>query len=238
MPALIQLDKSPQALINHLKALKTVRLGLRFEALVAYWLMISPNYKLLSKNIQIIENGITLGEVDFIIEDLNSKKIIHLEVAVKFYLGTSPYENPYRWFGTNTKDQLGRKLDHLKHHQTQLGKKYNNHFQYEINEQHCLIKGRLFYPLGGGKPPNGVATNHLRGSWCYSNRMNNKDNLIPVSKLDWLAELSHSDIVDMNDFEKKSAHQAQCFVKIQNNEQELKEEIRIFCLPDDFTFPK
>lgn len=237
------MDKNPQALISHLKALKTVRLGLRFEALVAYWLMISPNYELLSKNIQIIEDKLTHGEIDFIIKDLNAQKIIHLEVAVKFYLGTPPYEDTYRWFGTNTKDQLGKKLDHLKNHQTQLSKKYKSHFQYKIDEQHCLIKGRLFYPMGESKPPNGVTTNHLRGIWYYSKNTTGKDNLIPITKLDWLAELNHSDIIERLKASKNLLiHQSQCFIETKKNHEsdhKFKEKKRrVFCLPEGFTFPK
>ena len=246
LPALIQLDKNPQPLIDYLNALKTVRLGLRFEAFIAYWLMISPNYKILSRNIQIIENGLTLGEADFIIEELSTQKIIHLEVAVKFYLGTPPYENAYRWFGTNIKDQLAKKLNHLKQHQTQLSQKYRKHFQYEINEQHCFVKGRLFYPVGIDEPPNGTAVNHLRGRWGYSKSDKNSDYLIPISKLDWLAELSHSDIIKRQKSpEKYLSHQTQCFVKIKNSRNddhcgvgEHQEDIRFFCLPEGFTFPE
>jgi len=66
---------------------------------------------------------------------------------VKFYLGSTPYEDSYRWFGTNTKDQLGKKIDHLKNHQTQLSKKYpeklKKYFPKEINRQHCIIKGNM-----------------------------------------------------------------------------------------------
>jgi len=241
LATLIQLDKNPQALINHLNTLKTTRLGLRFEALITYWLRISPNYKLLSKNIQIIENGLTLGEIDFIIEESSTQKIIHLEVAVKFYLGTPPYENTYQWFGTNTKDQLGKKLDHLKQHQTQLSKKYTHHFQYEINQRHCLLKGRLFYPLENNKPPDGVTQNHLRGLWMYSRKHRDSNYLIPINKLDWLAELNHTDIIKrLKKPEKYLTDRAQCFVRAENNHAhppKLQESTRIFYLPNDFTFP-
>lgn len=249
LPALIQLDKNPQPLIDFLNKLKTARLGLRFEALIAYWLTISPNYTLLSKNIQIIEDGLTLGEIDFIIEELNSQKIIHLEVAVKFYLGTPPYEDDYRWFGTNTKDQLGRKLDHLKQHQTQLSKKNKDHFNHEINERHCFIKGRLFYPVGISSPPDGVAENHLRGTWDYfKSSAPSTGNLIqssniPISKSDWLAKLNHTDIIQRQKMpEKYSNDRTQCFVKTNNIDDSdpvpnYKEETRIFFIPENFTFP-
>lgn len=238
LPALKKLDSNPRALIEHLNQLKSKRLGIRFEGLVAYWLAISPNYQLMEKNIQLIEDGITFGEIDFIIQHLKSKKVIHLEVAIKFYLGSPTYENPYRWFGTNTKDQLGKKLDHLQNHQTQLSKKYKSHFNHTIDEQHCLIKGRLFYPSGIQTPPKGVTKNHLRGNWVYITDTD-MDNLLAIRKEDWLAEFEHTDICQLhNNPEKLLTDRAQCFIHTEKNSsgdyQELK---RIFCLPPGFQFP-
>jgi hypothetical protein len=39
----------------------------------------------LYENIQVIEDK-TIGEIDFIIEDKNTKQVIHMELAYKFYL--------------------------------------------------------------------------------------------------------------------------------------------------------
>lgn len=238
LPALKKLDSNPHTLIKHLDQLKSKRLGMRFEGLVAYWLLISPNYQLISKNIQLIENGITYGEIDFIIKDLNSQKNIHLEVAMKFYLGSPPYKNPYRWFGTNTEDQLGKKLDHLKNHQTQLSKIYKHKLTEEIDEQHCLIKGRLFYPSEVLSCPKGVTSNHLRGSWVYTQDVD-IDSLLTIGKEDWLAELEHADICRLKNNPKVLlTDRAQCFVDTQkNNSGKYQELNRVFCLPSDFDFP-
>ena len=239
LSALKKLDSNPHALIEHLDQLKSKRLGMRFEGLVAYWLLISPNYQLISKNIQLIEDGITYGEIDFIIKDLNSQKNIHLEVAVKFYLGSPPYEDSYRWFGTNTKDQLGKKLDHLKNHQTQLSKIYKHKLTEEIDEQHCLIKGRLFYPSGVLSCPKGVTSNHLRGSWVYTQDVDT-DSLLAIGKEHWLAELEHTDICPLqNNPEVLLTDRAQCFVDVQKNSSgEYQEVNRVFCLPTGFDFPE
>ncbi len=240
LPALIELNKDPSPLKKHLSQLKSKRLGHRFEALVSYWLTISPNYELIQQNIQIIENGITYGEIDFIIKEISTGKNIHLEVCVKFYLGTKPYKDPYRWFGTNTKDQLGKKLDHLLTHQSQLSKKHEQHFSHNIDERHCFIKGRLFYPKGNSVAPEGTTSNHLRGLWMYPNTVKKtEEKYLAINKTLWLSELNHKDIIDLqNNPVEIFKDRAQCYVEINRADQnDYQEKARVFFLPDEFTFP-
>ena len=240
LPALIRLDKNPAPLEQHLSILKSKRLGHRFEALISYWLSISPNYELIQQNIQIIENGVTFGEIDFIIKEISTGKIIHLEVCVKFYLGTTDFIDPYRWFGTNTTDQLGKKLDHLLTHQSQLSTKYEKHFSLQIDERHCFIKGRLFYSKENSIAPEGTTNNHLRGLWNYSNSINKlEDKYLTINKTLWLSELNHKDIIDLqNNPVEIFEDRAQCYVEINRDDQNnYQEKARVFILPDEFTFP-
>ncbi|TCJ85255.1 DUF1853 family protein [Cocleimonas flava] len=248
LPTLLELDKDPSPLEQHLSQAKSKRLGHRFETLVSYWLSISPNYELIQQNIQIIEDGITYGEIDFIIKEISTGKVIHLEVCVKFYLGTEPYKNPYRWFGTNTKDQLGKKLDHLLTHQSQLSNNHEGYFSHkidvlknqQIDERHCFIKGRLFYPEGSKISPEDTTDNHLRGSWIYSNTIQNTDKkYLAINKTLWLSELNYKDIIDLqkNPVE-VFKDRAQCYVEIGLDDHDnLKEQRRVFLLPEAFTFP-
>jgi len=244
LATLIELDKDPSPLEQHLSQVKSKRLGHRFEALVSYWLSISPNYELIQQNIQIIEEGVTYGEIDFIIKEVSTGKNIHLEVCVKFYLGTKPYEDPYRWFGTNTTDQLGKKLDHLLSHQSQLSKKHEQYFSQKVDEQiderHCFIKGRLFYPKGSSDAAEGITENHLRGLWSYSNTIDKtEEKYLALNKTLWLSELNHKDIIDLqNNPVEIFDDRAQCYVEINRDEQNNYQEInRVFFLPDEFTFP-
>jgi len=245
LPILLALDKDPSPLVEHFQQLKSGRLGLRFEHFIAYWLIISPNYELLAQNIQIIEpftnphkkGRHTHGELDFIIRDTRTNKTIHLEVAVKFYLGCPSYEDSFRWFGTNTSDQLGRKVEHLKQHQTQLSDKFDSYLQerdHNIDEKQCLLKGRLFYPMESDTPPIGVSKNHLRGRWIQSPN-NIGEILYPIDKKDWLAPLNSDDLLDRNvqhDF--LADEKAQCYVQTNDNNEEIR---RIFHLPKSFSFP-
>lgn len=245
LPRLLALDKDPSPLVEHFQHLKSGRLGLRFEHFIAYWLIISPNYVLLAQNIQIIEpfsnpkqkGSHTHGELDFIIRDIHTNKTIHLEVAVKFYLGCPPYENSFRWFGTNTSDQLGKKVAHLKQHQTQLSDKFGSYLRernHNIDEKQCFLKGRLFYPIESDTPPIGVTDNHLRGRWIQSPN-NIGEALHSIVKKDWLAPLNSDDLLDKDaqlDF--LADEKAQCYVQINDNNEEIG---RIFHLPESFSFP-
>ena len=245
--ALHVLDREPSALINHLLALKNSRLGSIFEGLVSFWLRISPNFNELHQNIQIIEDKHTFGEIDFIIENIHTSEIIHLEVAVKFYLGCEPYEDAYRWFGTNTKDQLGKKIDHLKNHQTQLSSLYpkqlKKHFSTPIDKKQCFIKGRLFYPELCDTPPSNLelAKNHLRGKWSYVDQQDATKDLVKINKTHWLADLNTTDIKGLGYVSSNIVSQidrAECFVETKKEGEFATEAQRIFYLPKSFTFPK
>ena len=243
LPLLQALDKDPSPLQKHFEKLKSGRLGLRFEHFIAYWLIISPNFEPLTQNLQIIEKmkkgSHTHGELDFIIRNIHTNQVIHMEVAVKFYLGCEDFNDPYRWFGTNTQDQLGRKVAHLKQHQTQLSNKFDSYLKnlgYHIDKQACFLKGRLFYPQGIDTPPEGVCHNHLRGRWIQSPEESNNDLFYPLDKKDWLAELKIADL------EKETitaglskAEKTQCYAKLT---QDYKEIDRVFYLADSFTFPE
>ncbi len=233
---LLTLDKNPAPLLAHLAKLKNKRLGLRFEALVFFWLTISPNYEILLQNKQLITEVKTLGEVDFIIRDLRTMQLIHLEVAVKFYLGTDDLIDPYRWFGTTTSDQLGKKVEHLKQHQTQLSRKYPEHFPYPVDACHCLLKGRLFYPVGFNTSPEGVASEHLRGRWLRANATQGKEvQITAIDKQDWLATLSQAQLRQYTVLSLYPLlNQPQCYLRL-NEKQEEQE--RIFILPNSFVFP-
>lgn len=243
--ALQQLDHDPSPLLTHLDKLKSKRLGYRFEAFVAYWLQISPNFELLAHNIQIIENKVTLGEVDFIVKNQHSHKIIHLEVAVKFYLGTAPFDNAFRWFGTNTHDQLGKKQQHLLQNQTQLSLKYPQHLNHKIDQRHCLLKGRLFYPYGTQTSPSTATGNHLRGFWIKQSDVSKEASLknkllFRLEKNEWLSTLQHLDLQTKEAV--KSVYdkdRAQCYIMVEKDKESssLKENERIFILPDYFKFP-
>ena len=99
-----------------------IRLGHLVEKIVSELIKSSANYKVLYENIQVIEDKKTIGEIDFIIEDIITKQLIHMELAYKFYLfdpniSSEPINN---WIGPNRNDSLKEKLEKLKRKQFPL----------------------------------------------------------------------------------------------------------------------
>jgi len=99
-----------------------LRLGQLAEKIVSGLIKSSTNYKVLFENVQVIEDKKTIGEIDFIIEDINTKQLIHMELAYKFYLfdptiSSEPINN---WIGPNRNDSLKEKLEKLKRKQFPL----------------------------------------------------------------------------------------------------------------------
>lgn len=99
-----------------------LRLGHFAEKIVAEAIKASENYELLHENIQIIEDKRTIGELDFIIEEIETKQIIHLELGYKFYLYDPSIsdESIHNWVGPNRNDALNYKLNKLKEKQFPL----------------------------------------------------------------------------------------------------------------------
>lgn len=130
-----------------------IRLGHLAEKIVSQLIKSSNNYKLLYKNIQIKAGGDTIGEIDFIIEKLNTKQVIHLELAYKFYLfdPNISRDTINNWIGPNRKDSLNEKLEKLKKKQFPL--LYHNSTRQKLNDisientsQTLCLLASLFIP--------------------------------------------------------------------------------------------
>lgn len=95
--------------------------GKRMEWFFKQELLASTRYELLVDNLQIIDKGITIGELDFVVLDKDRNCLVHLEMAYKFYLYDPqlPSELP-RWIGPNRRDRLVNKMEKLLHRQFPL----------------------------------------------------------------------------------------------------------------------
>jgi hypothetical protein len=89
-------------------------LGKRIEYLFESYVNESNRYELLAKNIQIIEDKITVGELDFILRDKVTDKKLHVELVYKFYLFVKAEDEISSWIGPNKNDSLLLKLDKLR----------------------------------------------------------------------------------------------------------------------------
>lgn len=248
LPALEQLDHDPAILAQYLASMKSKALGHRFEALVAFWLKISPRFELIDKNLQIQGEGRTLGELDFIIRDRQSDALIHLEVSVKFYMGVGDLKDLACWYGSNLNDSFGKKVEHLKQHQTQLTHRYPQKIKYSVDQRCCCMKGRLFYPeqvfdtepmkasnnLGIGQPdisPTSVIEPHLFGIWGNDLKRFLHPfpdvKYFPIQKQDWLSDFTMVDQALVEVMQSDSPARPQCFVLSRQG----KELVRYFQFP-------
>ncbi len=94
------------------------------EACFEAFIKSSKNFELLAANLQIHTSASlsnhrvkeTLGELDYIVRNLTTQKIIHIELACKFYLfdEKAGKTEEMKWIGPNRKDCLFDKLEKVK----------------------------------------------------------------------------------------------------------------------------
>ncbi|MCK5917747.1 MAG: DUF1853 family protein [Cocleimonas sp.] len=226
--ALLQLDQHPEPLLNALSEIKPYVIGKRFECFIRFWLEISPNFELLDSNVVLQGKTQTLGEADFFIRELATDKIIHLEVSVKFYLGTDDLSQMHHWYGTNLQDRLDIKFDRLASHQTQLAKKYPELIPYPVDESWCLFKGRMFYPHQQQQTQAFFADDCLQGAWLIADDKTDQKHFLALNKQQWLSEISqhHGEL----QLAPSKIKYSRCMAEIDAG----KEVARYFFLPKDF----
>ena len=228
---LLQLDQHPEPLLSALAQLKPYVIGKRFECFVRFWLEISPNFKLLDNNVILQGKTQTLGEADFFIQELATDKVIHLEVSVKFYLGTDDLSQMHHWYGTNLQDRLDIKFNHLVSHQTQLSRKYPELMPYPVDASWCLFKGRMFYPYDQQQSQDFFAKDCPQGKWLTHQLIPDQTHYLSLDKQQWLSELHHY----QGELTLPPIHleHSRCMAEIQEGE----EISRVFFLPKEF-WPK
>lgn len=96
-------------------------LGKRIEHFFEYSIINSNRYTIIANNIQVFKDKITIGELDFLVKDLQKNKVIHVELVYKFYLFDPTIDgNLHRWIGPNRKDTLLQKAEKIKEKQLPL----------------------------------------------------------------------------------------------------------------------
>jgi len=144
-------EKRIDKLYQDIEQLKTFRLGDLFECFINFIFSVHPDYQVIERNLQVIVDGVTLGELDLLVQNKNNRSLLHIEMASKFYLNI-PWMGKDFWVGSNVKDRLDLKLDRLIHHQLALSSHPAMlHWLAERNlpkAQACsLLRGQLFHSL-------------------------------------------------------------------------------------------
>ncbi len=129
-------------------------LGKRMESFFSFVIRKSPDMKLVAENLQISKEKITIGEIDFIIEDLKRKELLHVEMVYKIYVYDPSFENEAeRWIGPNRRDSLLQKIQKLRDHQFPLLNRPETlqalksfKIKTKILKQQVCFKAHLFLP--------------------------------------------------------------------------------------------
>lgn len=173
-------------------------LGKRVERFFELALIEQNRFEVSIKNLQIQNEKITIGELDFILKDKLTNQLIHVELVCKYYVldNTSTDE---LWIGPNRKDGLNEKLFKLKNKQFPLLHKKETNLKLselgintnEIEQQLCF-KASLFVPKSMflKKYDFKINTNCIVGYWIgitdfTSTEYANCTFHIPI-KQDWL----------------------------------------------------
>lgn len=175
--------------LNALSGSRATRMGHYHERLWHTLLDHAPNTRLLAHNVRITRKRNTLGELDMLYRTRDNPAPVHLEVAIKFFLGLpegpGALTSQSRWIGPGGLDSLALKCAHLRRHQLPLSTTLPAletlaHWLAprdlgisamglaEQLIQRLAMPGVLYYPWHAEMPPpEGATTDHRRGRWCF-----------------------------------------------------------------------
>ena len=149
------------------------KLGHLYEDALAQILQSSEHFHLIAQSMQIQKDiHSTVGELDFIIRDLASGQLIHLELATKFYLAVDTPKG-MTLPGPDARDNYFKKIAHLREHQLQLPVHYQNFLPERYRKEPIvtqqLIYGCLFDHIDSPAPakPDFLNPGCRRGKWLH-----------------------------------------------------------------------
>ena len=136
-----------------------LRLGHKIEHIFLQLIKHSKVYKVIAHNIPIRKNKVSLGEIDFLLQRVDNKMYVHVELTYKFYVilqDSSIIE--HQLIGPNQRDSFFAKKEKIINHQIPLLDtpeaisvlKAFNMDPYEIQHKTCF-KSQLFVPYKLGE---------------------------------------------------------------------------------------
>jgi hypothetical protein len=183
------------------------RLGFRFENCLQTWFHHHPDWSVKAANHTIQLNRRTAGEIDLLIEREN--RLLHLELAVKFYLSTSASRQWNTWVGIDPVDRLDLKMAKFER-QLELSQRPNvrRHLEEQgwlVADRHAWMKGWFFEHFSRiSQPvlPQQAAPDCNVGWWCHERdwqRMwSNSGDWVALQPQHWL-RIRHdeTDVIDL-----------------------------------------
>lgn len=160
-----------------------LRLGHRIEHVFKQLLEHSITYELVLHNLPIQQEGITLGEIDFVLKDVKTARYTHIELTYKFYLIDPSFSDPiHRLIGPNRRDTFFRKMEKIKNKQfplaySEAGTKALHALGVDPSnmEQQCCFKAQLFQPYGHPTDMGNFNEDCLAGYWLRFDDFNRSE---------------------------------------------------------------
>lgn len=185
----------PDAVMNAQSSL----LGKHFEALIAHWLDASPHFRLRAQGVQLQREKQTVGELDFLVDDLQRGRTLHLEVASKFYLAAEDSNRWEHWVGPSgrhdtLRGKMDKLVDQLAASQMAPAQDFLNHHRIPTPEPVLLMKGWFFHHhsrLHKHKGPRWAHPGYSAGWWCHPHEAfevmgSDHVRILPLPKGRWL----------------------------------------------------
>jgi len=200
-----QLDRHPEPLLALLARQPRRRLGLYFEQLWHFFLEQDREVELLAHNLAVRDGRRTVGEFDILYYCRRRQRPVHLELAVKYYLGRrgatrdEPHSQWREWLGPNARDRLDLKLDQLLQHQTRLAEHPRSRQRLAALGvadplREVALKGWLFQHTDDPLPPPAAFNgHHPMADWLRLDRLpsylqqRGEMSYIVLPRLRWLA---------------------------------------------------
>ncbi|HEA29249.1 MAG TPA: DUF1853 family protein [Leeuwenhoekiella sp.] len=178
---------------------QNIRLGQRMEFFMEAALK-ATNHQIQAKNLQIIHQKKTLGEIDFIIKDPVQNSNFQLEMVYKFYLFDPAIQGTWsqQWIGGNRRDSLYLKLKKLQEKQLPLLYAPETaiyldelHLKTDVLSQKVCFMGQLFLPYEGDYTFNEhLNPTALKGFWITKKQLNalkpHIEKILIPPKNDWV----------------------------------------------------
>lgn len=199
----------PKIIFNNLETEvipSKLRLGHKIEYIFLQLLQHSQEYKVIAHNIPIRKNKVSMGEIDFLLQNTVNKEFTHVELTYKFYLiHQNSTSIEHQLIGPNQRDTFIAKQHKIINHQIPLLKtpeaisilKKININTTELQHKVCF-KSQLFIPHTTGKLNLGpLNTKCIAGKWIShlkfkSGNFSNFNYYVP-SKPEWLL-VPHQDV--------------------------------------------
>lgn len=168
-----------QELVSGIFANRKHTVGDYFERLVLLWLHLQSGYGNIQQHIRIYDGRRTVGEMDFLINDIEKRISLHLEVAVKYFLLAEKDDRP-QFIGPNPNDTFEKKYQKLVQQQLALPQSpfakvaLVNHQKPIVSKG--ILKGYLFYPSENARQQTPVISpiinmDHWKGWWTAIHRL-------------------------------------------------------------------